>query len=88
MVQHVEAVYENGVLRPLNPVSLAEAERVMLTITNAKPSDSLRDKELLERVQIEVAAMENIPSLEEVHLALSKIPGSLAEDFSVEREER
>jgi len=27
MIQHVEAVYENGVLRPLNPVSLSEAER-------------------------------------------------------------
>ena len=88
MIQHVEAVYENGVLRPLNPVSLSEGERVMLTITNAKPGDSLRDKDLIERVQAEVAAMENIPSLEEVHQALSKMPGSLSEDFSTEREER
>ena len=88
MIQHVEAVYENGVLRPLNPVSLAEAERVTLTITNAKLGDSLRDDDLLEMVRAEVAAMENIPSLEEVHRALSKMTGSLTEDFSAEREER
>ena len=88
MIQHVEAVYENGVLRPLNPVSLSEAERVTLTITNAKPADSLRDNDLVERVRAEVAATEKIPILEEVHRALSKMRGSLTEDFSAEREER
>ena len=68
----VLAVYENGVLRPLDPVSLSEAERVTLTIINAKPADSLGDKDLLERVRAEVAAMENIPSLDEVHRVLVK----------------
>ncbi len=78
MIQHVEAVYENGVFRPLNPVSLLEAERVTLTIMHAKPGDTLRDMDLLERVRAEVAAMENIPSLEEVRRALSKMPDSLS----------
>jgi hypothetical protein len=69
-------------------VSLSEAERVTLTITNSEPGDSLRDNDLLERVRAEVAAMENIPSLEEVHRALTKMHGSLTEDFSAEQEER
>ena len=88
MVLHVEAVYENGVLRPLNPLSLVEAQRVALTITDAELGYNVRDKELLERVRAEVATMEHIPSLEEVHRALSKIPGSLTQDFVDEREER
>lgn len=33
MSETIVAVYENGVLRPLNPVSLSEGETVRLTIT-------------------------------------------------------
>jgi predicted DNA-binding antitoxin AbrB/MazE fold protein len=40
----VQAVYENGVLRPLEPVNLTENARVTVTITNgsdaAKPSET------------------------------------------------
>ena len=49
---------------------------------------SHRDMEFLERVRAEVAAMPHIPTLEEVQQALSKIPGSLTEDFIAEREDR
>jgi predicted DNA-binding antitoxin AbrB/MazE fold protein len=87
MIQHVEAVYEHGVLRPLEPLSLTESQLVKLTITEAGVRRYRRDTEFLEWVQAEVAAMPQIPSLEEVQRAMSKIPGSLAEDFAAEREE-
>jgi predicted DNA-binding antitoxin AbrB/MazE fold protein len=32
MVQHTEAVYEGGVLRPLSPLTLAEHARVFLQV--------------------------------------------------------
>lgn len=31
----IEAVYEHGVLRPIKPLSLAEGERVELTLTGS-----------------------------------------------------
>ncbi len=34
MIQHLEAVFEDGVLRPLAPLSLPEKQHVMLTITD------------------------------------------------------
>lgn len=34
MVQHLEAVFEQGVLRPLQPLSLDERQHVLLTITD------------------------------------------------------
>ena len=35
MSEAVEAIFENGVFRPLKPVDLAEGERVKLTVTVA-----------------------------------------------------
>ena len=88
MILHVDAVYERGVLRPLEPLSLAESQRVKLTISEPEGGRSQRDMEFLERVRAEVAAMPRIPTLEEVQQAMSKIPGSLTEDFIAEREDR
>ena len=88
MIKQVDAVYERGVLRPLEPLSLAESQRVTLTISDPVAGRSRRDTEFLERVRAEVAAMPHIPALEQVQQALSKIPGSLTEDFSAEREDR
>ena len=34
MIEEVEAVYEHGVLRPLRPLSLAEQQKVRLTISD------------------------------------------------------
>jgi predicted DNA-binding antitoxin AbrB/MazE fold protein len=87
MIQRVEAVYEHGVLRPLGPLMLAESRRVMLTISDAEAGRYRRDTEFLEWAEAEVAAMPRVPSLEEVQRLMSKIPGSLGEDFAAEREE-
>jgi predicted DNA-binding antitoxin AbrB/MazE fold protein len=34
MVQHLEAVFEQGVLRPLRPLALEEQQHVLLTVTD------------------------------------------------------
>ena len=87
MRQQVEAVYEHGVLRPLEPVSLAEAQHVTLTISDPATSRSGLDSDVLERARVEVAALDRIPSIEEVRAALASIPGSLSEDVVAERGE-
>ena len=49
MTRNVEAVYEHGILRPLEPLDLAENERVTVTIqdhleaANGAPSPAVPD---------------------------------------------
>jgi predicted DNA-binding antitoxin AbrB/MazE fold protein len=87
MIQRVEAIYERGVLRPLRPLPLAESQRVSVTVSDSSASRSLADPEFLDAIRAEAAELSDVPSLEEVQRALSKIPGSLAGDFMTEREE-
>jgi predicted DNA-binding antitoxin AbrB/MazE fold protein len=81
-----DAVYENGVLRPLNPVDLPEHERLSVIVN--RPADPLTD--VLDWDAHEMAATEGDESisLEDVQAALSKIPGSMADVVSAERDER
>ena len=89
MTKQVEAVYENGALRPLEPLPLNEHQRVTLTVSAAEdPLASIIDHAFVERARKEVQTMDYIPSLEEVRNILSKIPGSLSEDIRAEREDR
>lgn len=39
MVRPLEAVFEKGVLRPLEPLSLPERQRVLVTITDVPPTE-------------------------------------------------
>jgi hypothetical protein len=87
MTRQVEAVYEHGVLRPLEPLTLAESQRVNLTISDTDAGPYPRDTAFLAWARAEVAAMPHIPSIEEVQAIMSKIPGSLVDDFAAEREE-
>jgi predicted DNA-binding antitoxin AbrB/MazE fold protein len=50
---NIEAVYENGLLRPLSPLALPEHARVRLTVDD--PSDNSR-AEWLEQSQRTLAA--------------------------------
>src|SRR5580698_3478651 len=47
MVQHLEAVFERGVLRPLRPLTLEEHQHVLLAIIDVpdKPADNPRAQE-------------------------------------------
>lgn len=85
MTKRVKAVYENGILRPLEPLDLQEHQRVTVIVSKV-PS---LDEEWLdvECLQLYAAEADESISLEMVRKALSKIPGSLAADFLAERED-
>jgi predicted DNA-binding antitoxin AbrB/MazE fold protein len=85
MVRDVEAIYEHGVLRPLEPLSLTESQRVRLTISDVPSSRSQRDLNIVSRARAELATVEMVPTIEEVRAALSAIPGSLSHDVIAER---
>ncbi len=88
MIQQVEAIYERGVLRPLKPLPLAESQRVSVIISDSTASDRLSDPEFLYAIRAEPAVLRDVPSLEDVQRALSKVPGSLDDDFIAERGDR
>jgi predicted DNA-binding antitoxin AbrB/MazE fold protein len=86
MTRTLQAVYENGAFRPLEPVFCHEQERVFLTVESAEAAEeNLIDQEFL--AYCETQADDSV-SLEAVRQALSKIPGSLVDDIRAERDER
>ena len=90
MTKQVEAVYENGLLRLLEPLPLEEQQRVTVVIVEARsfPERSQLDSDYLEAIQKEVASMGRVPTLEEIHKITSKDPTSWAEAIIAEHEER
>ena len=85
----VEAVYEDGVLKPLHPLDLVEHERVIVNVTKAVPMvGPPLDLALLESLKNDLQHAGPAPGLEEVRRRLAKIPGSLTGDFIAEREDR
>jgi predicted DNA-binding antitoxin AbrB/MazE fold protein len=81
-----EAIYENGVFRPVKPVPYKNRDRVLLTIeVLGNVEERVLDHEFLE--YCETQADDSI-SLETVRQALAKISGSLSEDIRAERDER
>ena len=85
----VDAVYENGILKPLQPLDLAENERVVVSITqraNGAGLDQL-DADYVQGLRRRLADAVPAPGLEEVRRRLSKIPGSMTADFIAERED-
>ena len=90
MTKQVEAVYENGVLRLLEPLPLEEKQHVRVSISDVSddPLASMIDQEFIERAKREVKAMEYIPTHEEVRQMTAKDPSSWAETILAEREDR
>jgi predicted DNA-binding antitoxin AbrB/MazE fold protein len=85
MSKQIEAIYENGVLRPLVPLSLEEHQRVTITIAeDSEEEEDLFDPEFTRWC---TEQSQNAPSLEEVRRALSKIQGSMADIVIAERDE-
>jgi predicted DNA-binding antitoxin AbrB/MazE fold protein len=83
MRQRVEALFENGLLRPLQPLQLNEHQRVSLTV------DVPADDDWLDNDAIEWAKQEgdSTISLEEVRRRLAGLNGSLSELIIAERGE-
>jgi len=85
MIRNVEAVYEHGVLRPLEPLSLTESQRVKLTISDVLSGSSHLDLNIVERARAEAAVAGTIPTIEEVRAALASVPGTMSHDVIAER---
>lgn len=88
VTRRLDAVYENGVLRPLEPLLLKERQRVRVTVSDeASPTLKARvDRDFLEALRKSRPAGAPKPSLTEVRRALSGLGGSLADDIRSERE--
>jgi predicted DNA-binding antitoxin AbrB/MazE fold protein len=87
MSLRVEAVYENGVLRPLQPLELSEHEHVIVNVLKSQAETSQLDVEYIESVREECRRSGPAPALEEVRARLAKIPGSMAADIIADRGE-
>ena len=85
MTRNLQAVYEKGMLRPLEPLDLREQQLVTITVSDEAPTEPWLDAEYLASCAQQA---DDDVSLEEVRAALAKIPGSLTEDFIAEREDR
>jgi predicted DNA-binding antitoxin AbrB/MazE fold protein len=83
MVQRIDAVYENGLLRPLEPLQLSEHERVSVTI------ETPADASWLDLDAMEWARKEGDPevSLDDVRRRLAKLDGTLSDLVITERGE-
>jgi len=83
--QQIEAIYENGVLRPLKPLKLEDQQRVRITIENGDPLADLVDTEYEEWCASE---SKDPPSIEQAREILSKVRGSLSDVIISERDQR
>jgi predicted DNA-binding antitoxin AbrB/MazE fold protein len=80
MGKQLEAVYENGVLRLLQPLLLMDHQHVLVTV-NEVPDYRAWAKAQLGKLGVP-------PGLEEIHLQLASIPGSMSDVVIEERGER
>lgn len=83
MQKTFEAIYENGVLRPLAPLALANAQRVQVTIADVDSDVAA----YFDATEWEASKHDEI-SLQEVRVALSSIKGSLSGAVIASRDER
>jgi predicted DNA-binding antitoxin AbrB/MazE fold protein len=82
----VQAVYENGVLRPLEPPLLGERQQV--TVTISERTDVSPNHPLLVSSEEWSGAVRDDIGLDEVRQSLSTIHGSFSEAVLEERRER
>jgi predicted DNA-binding antitoxin AbrB/MazE fold protein len=83
MRHRIDAIYENGLLRPLEPLNLPDRERVSVTIESGISDDWL-DHDAMEFARQEGDAT---ISLEDVRRRLAKLNGSLSDLVIAERGE-
>jgi len=91
MDQSIEAIYENGVFRPQEPVHIANGERVTLIVSSKPNTTDLSDvADLLDEAYIKSCGerSRNAPLLDEVRKSLTGFGGSLSEFICQERDER
>jgi predicted DNA-binding antitoxin AbrB/MazE fold protein len=86
MEKTVRAVYQKGVLRPLEPLLLKEQQQVTITISDL--ADVTPHLPLLASAEEWADEADDDVSLDEVRQALSTIRGSLSEAIVEERRDR
>src|SRR5512132_4299753 len=86
MEKTVQAVYEDGVLRPLEPIPLEDRQEVTVMISDE--GDIPRDHPLVASPDEWADAAGDSISLDEVRNALATIRGSLSEAVIEERRDR
>jgi predicted DNA-binding antitoxin AbrB/MazE fold protein len=86
MTKTFEAIYENGVLRPVDQLSLPDQSRVTVTISDATPFEG--DASAYFSSEEWEAALRDEVSLDQVRQALSSIEGSLSDAVIALRNER
>jgi predicted DNA-binding antitoxin AbrB/MazE fold protein len=87
MTKQVEAIYEDGMLRPLEPLPLEEHQRVRVTVSSLSddPLTSMVDYAFERWARQEVARAPHIPTLEEVQRMTADDHSSWAEAIIAER---
>jgi predicted DNA-binding antitoxin AbrB/MazE fold protein len=86
MTRSLQAIFENGVLRPLEPLPLKEHQQVTLTLSDQEGANgNWLDTAFLESLEQEA---DDSVELSRVREGLSKISGSMVEDFQRERDDR
>ena len=86
MEKTAQAVYEDGVLRPLEPIPLEDRQEVTVTISDE--GDIPRDHSLVASPDEWADSAGDSISLDEVRNALATIRGSLSEAVIEERRDR
>ena len=84
----IEAIYEGGVLRPLQPLDLKEHDRVLVSVVETGLGHSVPALEYIERTRRELQDAAPAPGWDEVRRRLSKITGSMAAAIDADRGER
>ncbi|MGH9783978.1 MAG: antitoxin family protein [Terriglobia bacterium] len=90
MAREVEAVYEKGMLRPLEPLPLAEHQHVKVTVSeiSGDPVVAMIDRNFQEEARQEVATAGYIPTHEEVRRMTARDSSCWSEAIIAERQER
>ena len=79
-------LYENGVLRPSEPLPLAEHQMVKVTVSDTRDrAEAWLDHEYMAAID---AMDESAPTLDEVRQILSKTSGTLSDAIRAERDAR
>jgi predicted DNA-binding antitoxin AbrB/MazE fold protein len=87
MSKKIEVVYENGVLRPLEPLMLRDHQRVSIVMPDDVTSPADEDWLDTECMRLCDTEADETVNLDAVRQALSKISGSMTSDFIAERHE-
>lgn len=87
MTKRIEVVYENGVLRPLEPLILRDHQHVSIVVQDDAGSPAAEDWLDTECIHLSDTEADETVNLGAVREALSKIQGSMTPDFIAERHE-